>query len=84
MSEENIDNITRPDSNFALNYQALPDINFNRHCLVKTNISIHKKVINLYIYYILNPWLINLNIDFTLNNCLFGSAELTKNADTDE
>ena len=36
---------------------------------------------NLYISCILNPWLRNLNTIFTLNNSLFGSVELTKNAD---
>ena len=30
------------------------------------------------------PCLINLNPDFTLNNCLFGSVKLTKNADLDK
>ena len=40
-------------------------------------------MINLYISYILSPWLRNLNTEFTLNYCLFGSAELTKNADPD-
>ena len=33
---------------------------------------------------ILNPWLRNLNADFTLKNCLFGSVKLTKNADPDK
>ena len=47
----------------------------------KKNIDIPKKVIHLYIFYILYPWLRNLNTDFTLNNCLFGSVKLTKNAD---
>ena len=28
----------------------------------------------------LNSWLRKLKIDFTLNNCLFGSVKLTKNA----
>ena len=42
-----------------------------------------KKVINLYISYILNP-LRNLNTFFTWNNCLFGSANLTKNPDLDK
>ena len=52
MSEENIENITKSDSNFALTFvdhHVLPDINFNGHCLIKNNISITKKVINLYI-----------------------------------
>ena len=30
------------------------------------------------------PWLRNLNTDFILNNCLFGSVKLTKNADPDK
>ena len=58
MSKENIENITKPDSNFAptfFDHHVLPDINFNGHCLIN-NISILKKVINLYISYTLNPW----------------------------
>ena len=48
------------------------------------NISIPKKVINRYISYTVNPWLRNLNTDFTLQNYLFGSVKLTKNADLDK
>ena len=65
------------NSNFAptfVNHHGLPDINFNGHCLIKNNISIPKKVINLYISYVLNPWLRNLNTYFTLNNSLFVSV----------
>ena len=57
----------------------LLDLNFNGYCLKNNNISISKKEINPYISYILNPWLRNLNTDFTLNNCLFASLELTEN-----
>ena len=84
MSEESIENITKSGSNFAptfVDYHALPDINFNGHCLIKNNISIPKKVINLYISYTLDHQLKNFNIDFTLGNCLFGSVKLTKNSD---
>ena len=59
MSEENIENITKSDCNFAPNFvdhHLLSDMNFNGHCLINNNISIPKKVINLYISYILNPW----------------------------
>ena len=57
------------------------DLNFNGHCLIiNNNISITTKIINLYIFYIQNKWLRNLKTDFTINNCLFGSVELTKNA----
>ena len=86
MSEENIENIVKLDSNFApmvVGHQVLPDINFNGHCLIN-NIYIPKKVINIYISYTLNPWLRNLNTYFTLRNCLFSSVKLTKNADPDK
>ena len=59
-------------------------MNFNGHCLIKNNISIPKKVINLYISYTLGPQLRNLNTDFTLGNFLFGSVKLTKNAALDK
>ena len=57
MSEENIENITKSDSNFAPTFvdHHLPlDVYFNGHCLIN-NISIPKKVINLYISYTLTP-----------------------------
>ena len=82
MSKENIENITKSDSNMhqllliIMYYQT----NFNGHCVIN-NIYIPKTVINLYISYTPTPWLINLNTDFTLNNCLLGSVKLTKNAD---
>ena len=69
MSEKNIEKITKSDSNFPpafVGHHVLPDINVNRHCLINNDIFIPKKVINLYISYILNPWLRNLNTDFTL------------------
>ena len=82
--EENIENITKSDIRFALtfvNHHLLPETSFNGYCLIKNNISTPKNVINLYISYILSPWLRNLNTDFTLNNFLFGSIKLTKNSD---
>ena len=57
---------------------------FGGYCLTHNNISILKEVINLCIPYILNPWFKNLNSDFTLNNCLFGSADLILNAEQDK
>ena len=66
MPEESIEKITKSDSNFAptfVDHHVLSDINFNGHCLINNNISISKKVINIYISYILNPWLRNLNTD---------------------
>ena len=81
MSEENIENITKSDGNIAptfVDHHVLPDINFNGNCLISNNISVSKEVINLYISYITNPLLKNLNADFRLMNWLFGSTELTK------
>ena len=66
ISEENIENITKSNSNLPpsfVGYHVSPDINFNRHCLIN-NISILKIVINLDISYILNLWLRNLSLDF--------------------
>ena len=87
MSEESIENITKSNSLFAptfFNHYILLDVNFNWNCLINNNISIPKKVINTYIFYILNQWLRDLNTDFTLGNCLFGSVKLTQNADSDK
>ena len=83
MSEESIENITKLDSNFALTFvdhHFLPDMNFNEHCLIKNNISMPKKVINLFISYTVGLQLKN----FTLGNCLFGCEKVTKNADQDK
>ena len=51
---------------------------------MKNTISTPEKVINLYISYILNPWLRNSNTGFTLNNYLCGYVKLRKNANPDK
>ena len=84
MLKVNIENITKSDSNFAptfVDHHELANKTFNEHCLINNSISVPKKVTNLYISYILSPWLGNSNTDFTLNNCSFGSVDLTKNAE---
>ena len=46
ISEENIENMTKSDSDFAPTFAVhhiLLDINFNGHCLIKYNNSIPKK-----------------------------------------
>ena len=86
MSEESIQYRNKSNSNSALTFadhNLFPDMNFNGHCLIKT-ISIPKKVINLYISNTLGLQLKNLNTDFTLGNCLFGTVKLTKNAYLDK
>ena len=86
MSEENIEKLTKSSNNFAttFDHHVLPDINYNENVLINNNISIRKKTINRHIYQIQSPWLRNLNTHFTLNNCLCGSVNLTKNADPDK
>ena len=87
ISEENNESIAKSEINFAttfVDHHLLSEINFTGYCLINNNISIPKKLINLYISYTLTPWLRNLNTDFTLNNCLFRSVKLTKNADVDK
>ena len=37
-----------------------------------------------FIVYELNTWSKNLNVDFTLQDCLFGAVKLTTNADADK
>ena len=61
MSEKNIENITKSDSNFAPTFgdhHLLLDISFNAHCVIN-NIYIKS---NEYISYTLNPLSRNLNI----------------------
>ena len=46
MSKENIENVTKSDTNSAptfIDHYILPDINFNGHGLINKNISIPKK-----------------------------------------
>ena len=87
MLEKSIKNITKSYSNFVptfVDHNLLLDMNFNGHCLIKNNISISKKVINLHTPYTLAPQFRTLNTAFTLGNCLFGFVKLTENADLDK
>ena len=64
---QSIENITKSANNFAstfVNHHLLPDMSFNGHCLIKSNISIPRKVIHLYISYTLGPQLRNLSIPY--------------------
>ena len=64
MSEESIGNITKSDRKFAptlVDRHLLPDINFKGHYLIKSNISIREKMINLYSSGTLYPQLKNFN-----------------------
>ena len=83
MAEASMENITKSSSLFAaifVNHYILPDVNFSGNCLIDNNIK--NKYIN--VSYILNQQTRDLITDFTLGNCLFGSINLTKNADRDK
>ena len=80
MSKESIENIAKSKSIFAptfVNHYVLPDV------MDPVNTSINKKLINIFVSYILNQWARDLNTDIILSSCLFGSLKLTKNADPD-
>ena len=53
-------------------------VKFKRICL-KQDIIVY--MFNLYIAYELDKWWRYLNTNFTVGNCLFGIAKLTRNAD---
>ena len=71
---KSIENISKSHGNFAptsVDHLLLSDMTFYGSWLIKDNICIPKKVINLYIFHTLTPSLRNLNTYFTSNNCLF-------------
>ena len=75
---------TTSDNTFAptlVEVCSLPVAKLNGNCIVR-NVYNFRKVINLYTFS--HTWSKDLNTDFTLNNCLFGSVELTKNAEHDK
>ena len=79
-------NLTISDSSFAptlINSCPSPNVKFNGQYLIN-NSTVSIKIINLYISYILDRWSGDLNTVFALNNCLFRSVRLTKNADPDK
>ena len=52
MSEKSIENITKSDSNVSttfVDHHLLSNMNFNGHYLIRNNIYVPRKVINLYI-----------------------------------
>ena len=51
---------------------------------MNSNIYVFWKILNLYISYTLDTWARDFNTYFTLGNCLFGTINLTKNADPDK
>ena len=86
MSEEIIENITKSDRNFAqtfLDHHSLPGMNFNGHCLIKSNIYIPKKS-NKSIFFLHTNSEIKKFKHRLCINCLFGSVKLSKNADLDK
>ena len=59
----------------------MSDVKFKGDYLINSDISVFRKVINLYISDTLYTWSRDLNTDFTLGYCLFGAVDLTKIAD---
>ena len=85
-SKESIKNATWYDNTIAsslINSYPLPDAKFGGNCLINNNISVFRKITNLHLSYTLDAWSSDLNTDFSLGNCLFWAAKLTKHADPD-
>ena len=80
LMKENIENITKSDSNFGptfLDHHLFPDTNFNGHCLIKQYFYPEKS--NKFIYFCHTKSTIKkFKQIFTLGSCLFGSVKLTK------
>ena len=86
LSDENIKPSATSDDSLApeLSYYGTKTrIKFTGNCLKQDKITYtHKKTISIYTVYELNFSDCNSNYP-TLENCLFGAARLTKNADFD-
>ena len=81
MLEQSIKHSTTTDTSFVLEITykyGHGRVKFKRICL-KQDIIVY--MVNLYIAYELDKWWRYLNTNFTLGNCLFGIAKLTRNAD---
>ena len=67
-----------------IDHYPLPLAKFFGNRLKMSGISVHQKVVNLYISYIINTWETDLNSNYTIDNCLFGFVKLAKNAHPDK
>ena len=67
-----------------LNYDTYTRVEFNESCLKQDKVTFnHVKIINIYIVYEISKS-INISDYLTLENCLFGAVNLTKNGDIDK
>ena len=83
MSNENIN--TPFTANHSLSPNCRIKLEFKGSCLQQYKATFtQKNVLNLFIVYELDTGSRDLNTDFTLNECLFGSVKLTTNADPDK
>ena len=83
----------RRNSNTASNYKIAPELSyygtktrveFNENCLKQDKVTYnHGKIVNIYIVYEISKNY-NISTNPALENCLFGAASLTKNADIDQ
>ena len=83
MSDERINSIKTPNHSitpFLDYYGTKTRVEFSESCLKQDKVTFnHGKIVNIYIVYELN--MLCLDSLFTLINCLFGAASITKNAD---
>lgn len=60
-------------------------VEFKGRCLKQNKVTFTpRNLVTLSIVYELDTWSRDLNTDFTLTDCLFGTVKLTKNANSDK
>ena len=60
-------------------------VEFKGSCLKQNKVTFTpRNLVTLSIVYELDTWSRDLNTDFTLTDCLFGTVKLTKNANSDK
>lgn len=81
MSEKSIESPPARSNTFGpifIDYCPLPEVKFGGNCLGHGSIYANKYLVNLFVFYRLDTWFRDLDIDFTLGSCLFGALSQQK------
>ena len=70
--------------NYTTNQILSPKLQWNKYKQEEATPITPNNVLNSFIVYELDTWSQDLNTDFTLKGCLFGSVKVIKNDDTDK
>ena len=70
--------------NYTTNQILSPKLQWNKYKQEEATPITPNNMLNSFIVYELDTWSQDLNTDFTLKGCLFGSVKVIKNDDTDK